>query len=246
MKKEEYVFSVFQNIAGGYDPANRRISLGMHERWKRTAARMLADVVPARAAILDLGCGTGDMLLTLNETLPEASLTGLDFSPNMLEAARQKCGGIAGLQLLEGNACSLPMENGSFDGISISFALRNTADYGAVVSEAFRVLKPGGVFLCIDSFVPQNVLVRPFYRLYFSAVMPVIGGGRKHFREYKWLNRSTEEFLSPDELGSLFRENGFTEIRQKRFLFGACSIVTGRKPGPAGNHTAETSGENHV
>jgi demethylmenaquinone methyltransferase/2-methoxy-6-polyprenyl-1,4-benzoquinol methylase len=229
MKKEEYVYSVFQNVADGYDTANRRISLGMHERWKREAAQTLSDAVPVRADLLDVGCGTGDMLLILHEALPEAALTGLDFSPNMLKAAEKKCGGIAGLRLVEGNACRLPMEDSSFDGVSIAFALRNTADYEAVVSEAFRVLKPGGAFLCIDSFVPQNPAVRPFYRMYFSCAMPLIGGGRKHFTEYRWLDRSTSEFISPDELGRLFRAQGFTELREKRFMFGACAAVLGIK-----------------
>lgn len=231
MKKEEYVYSVFQNIAEGYDPANRRISLGMHERWKTKAAGMLAEAVPARAELLDVGCGTGDMLLILHEALPEAGLTGLDFSPNMLKTAEKRCGRIGKLRLLEGNACRLPMEDGSFDGVSIAFALRNTADYEAVVSEAFRVLKPGGAFLCIDSFIPQNPAVRPFYRVYFSCVMPVIGGGRKHFSEYRWLNRSTREFMSPEELGTLIRGQGFTGLRTKRFMMGACAAVLGIKPG---------------
>lgn len=251
MKKEEYVYSVFQNIADGYDKANRRISLGMHERWKRAAVRMLADAVPPRAGILDLGCGTGDMLLMLHEEVPDARLTGLDFSPNMLAVAQDRCSAVEGVRLIEGNACRLPMEDSSFDGVSISFALRNTADYAAVISESFRVLKPGGAFLCIDSFVPGIAPVRPFYRLYFSVIMPLIGGGKKHRQEYKWLNQSTSEFLSPDELAALLRRCGFDKLREKRFMFGSCSIVLGIKPGTAGDEAAadnikETTGENNV
>ena len=232
-EKEKYVYSVFESIAPGYDPANRRISLGMQSRWKRKSVALLAAGLPPDAAILDLGCGTGDMLLLLHEVLPEASLTGLDFSPAMLAEAGKRCAGIPGLRFQEGNACELPMEEGTFDGVSMSFALRNTASYDAAVSEAFRVLRPGGVFLCVDSFVPRNRLVRPFYRAYFSFLMPLLGGGRKHFREYRWLSRSTEAFLSPDALLELFHSRGFRSVRLKRYCFGACCALLGVKGGPA-------------
>ena len=88
--KESYVYDVFQNIAGGYDRANLRISAGLHMIWKRTAVKRLCKAMGDKPAILDIGCGTGDMLRLINENRPDARLRGVDFSPNMLEKAGDK------------------------------------------------------------------------------------------------------------------------------------------------------------
>ena len=228
-RKETYVYNVFQNIAGGYDRANRRISAGSHLKWKKEAVRRLCRTLGQSPSILDIGCGTGDMLKLIYEARPDAKLTGLDFSPNMLKEAKKNCHDIPELSLIRGNAMSLPLKDSSFDGISISFALRNTADYEAVIKEAFRVLKPGGRFVCIDSFVPENHLIRPFYQLYFSVMMPLIGGGFKNQKEYRWLEKSTSQFISPEELMHIFKISGYGNIAYKKFMFGASVCVSGDK-----------------
>ena len=225
--KESYVYDVFQNIADGYDRANLRISAGWHMIWKRTAVKRLCKAMGDKPAILDIGCGTGDMLRLISENRPDARLTGVDFSPNMLEKAGDNCSDIRDLELVQGNAMELPAADGAFDGVSISFALRNTADHERVLKEALRVLKPGGRLVCIDSFVPENPLIRPFYQIYFSAFMPFLGGGIRYLREYRWLKQSTRDFISPKELMRLMRKTGFRRIAYKRFLFGACVCVSG-------------------
>lgn len=228
-EKEEYVFRVFQNIAGSYDGANQRISIGAHMRWKRRAADALCALLPEACSILDIGCGTGDMLRIFSAERPRAKLTGLDFSPNMLSVAKNRCRDIALLDLRQGNALDLPFSDMSFDGACISFALRNTADYSRALREAARVLRAGGVMLVIDSFVPQGRLVRPFYDFYFSKLMPLLGGGLRKRKEYDWLTRSTREFISTDRLRDLMSEAGLTICGGKAFMFGACAFVLGRK-----------------
>lgn len=227
--KEEYVFRVFQSIAEGYDRANSRISLGAHLRWKKSAVKCMQDALPKKAALLDIGCGTGDMLRIFSELCPGASLTGLDFSPNMLKAAGANLRDLPNLKLQQGNALDLPFPDASFDGVSISFALRNTADYLRALQEASRVLKEGGMLLVIDSFVPDSAVVRPFYHLYFAGIMPLLGGGVKKRKEYRWLTKSTEEFISVSELQELIRKAGFQDAGRREFLFGACSYVLGKK-----------------
>ena len=227
--KRSYVYSVFQSVASGYDEANTRISLGLHKRWKGAAVHTLCAGLPDRPRILDIGCGTGDMLLLIAEESPEAQLVGLDFSPNMLEQAQVRCANMKQISLVQGDAQALPFDDESFDGVSIAFALRNTTDYGAVLAEARRVLKPGGTLACIDSFVPSFVVVRPFYHLYFSVLMPLLGGGIKHWRQYRWLSTSTKQFITVRQLRDLMRSEGYDNPQCKTFMFGACACMSGKR-----------------
>ena len=114
--------------------------------------------------------------------------------------------------------------------MSISFGLRNCADPETVLREIFRVLKPGGRVLCLESFVPDSALVRPFYRLYFARVMPLIGGGYSCRKEYEWLQESTESFLRAGELADLMACCGFRGVSVRRRMMGACVLHIGHKP----------------
>jgi demethylmenaquinone methyltransferase/2-methoxy-6-polyprenyl-1,4-benzoquinol methylase len=227
--KRSYVYGVFQSVASGYDKANARISLGLHRRWKGVAVRTLCAWLPDFPRILDIGCGTGDMLLLFAQESPNATLVGLDFSPNMLAQAQARCASMEGLSLVQGDAQALPFDDESFDGVSIAFALRNTTDYDAVLAEARRVLRPGGALTCIDSFVPSCVVVRPFYHLYFSVLMPLLGGGIRHWRQYRWLSTSTSQFITVRQLCDLMRSVGYDNLQCKTFMFGACACVSGKR-----------------
>ena len=222
-EKKEKVYKVFETIAGGYDDANERISLGMQKSWKKE----LIDAVAGSARVLDVCTGTGDIAIAIKLNSPRADVTGLDFSPAMLAIAREKGGD--GISWIKGDATALPFDDNSFDAASISFGLRNTPDFKAVISEMKRVLKPGGLFACLDSFVPENGFIKAFYGVYFGNIMPVIGGVNKFKEEYIWLDESTRNFLSPTELKALLSELGFTDIKVKKMMFGACCLHTGLK-----------------
>lgn len=229
MRKEEYVYKVFESIAGGYDAANSRISLGMHMRWKSIALGDMLDLVPAGGELLDLCCGTGDMTELIIKSSETFHVTGLDFSPGMLRQAEKRFSGEPRVSLIQGDAMALPFNDGSFDGAVISFALRNTADYPHVLGEMSRVVKLGAPVCCIDSFRPGSDMVRPFYDLYFSTLMPLIGGGRIHRSEYRWLSESTKQFVSPEELVELMERCGLELCRKRSFLFDSCVSVCARK-----------------
>lgn len=228
--KEAQVWGIFQEISHGYDRANTRISLGLHWRWKRMMTSRLIKHLPAGSEVLDVCCGTGDIALEIAGKRQDVQVTGLDFSAAMLEEAERRRKGLQNVDFLQGNALELPVRDGRFEAACVSFGLRNTADYGQAVRELKRAVRPGGVVYCLDSFVPEGRLVRPFYRLYFRRIMPRLGGGRNHAASYRWLYDSTEQFLRCEELEALFRTEGLEEVRSERRMFGACAMVWGRVP----------------
>ena len=245
--KEKKVYRIFQRIAGRYDRANERISLGLQGRWKQMLTRALSRELPEGGQVLDVCCGTGDVSLLLSEARSDLSVTGIDFSPAMLKVAEQraerKALSRAQVRFLRGNAMALPFRDGAFDAAVISFGLRNTADYRKTLSEMKRVVKEGGTVACLDSFVPGSGLVQPFYRFYFRILMPLLGGGLKYRKEYQWLYQSTKEFLRREELAGLFRDLGLIRVRAESRMFGACSLVSGVKTLTKRNRAHEAAHE---
>ncbi|EFV00477.1 ubiquinone/menaquinone biosynthesis methyltransferase [Pseudoramibacter alactolyticus ATCC 23263] len=229
--KRERVHNVFESISEHYDGGNRRISLGLQRRWKAALIAELAETTPPRQGVLDLCCGTGDIAIGLAERRPDLTITGVDFSENMLAVARQKTSEAfrARLHWTVGDAMHLDFPNGSFSAACIAFGLRNTEDYAQVLGEMRRVLVPGGRLYCLDSLVPEAGLVRPFYRLYFKHIMPILGGGSRHRQAYRWLWESTEQFLSKRDMVDLFQTIGLRAIGERSFLFGACMMFCGCK-----------------
>ena len=235
--KQEKVYRIFEEIAGGYDSANLRISLGMQQLWKKKLADRLVKNVerkfPARKApkILDLCTGTGDIAVSVSIRRPQWRVVGLDFSPAMLEAAGAKgrkyhCRRVRWIQ---GDAMRIPFPDESFEAVTISFGLRNCADTATVLREISRVLKPEGILMCMDSFVPRIKAVRPFYRVYFRFLMPLLGGGKAHREEYIWLQESTERFYTPEKLAKLMQRCGLGSPRITRRMLGACVLLETRK-----------------
>ena len=231
VSKERYVYQVFQNISKGYDQANQRISLGFQKGFKKMLLSRLKENTPFGGNVLDICCGTGDITFSLADIRPDLQVTGLDFSPAMLSKARMRNKGKKrnNVHFRKGNALELPFEDNSFEAVCISFGLRNTSDYSRVSDEMRRVAKPGGYIYCLDSFAPENALVKPFYTLYFRHIMPFLGGGIHHRKEYLWLYHSTKHFLSRKELKKLFVRLGIQEVQDKDKMFGACVLVWGHK-----------------
>lgn len=228
--KEEKVYKVFQEISEGYDDANTRISLGMEKGWKKNLISLFSQ--PACTSVLDVCCGTGDISIALKTVNQKCEITGLDFSPAMLEVAKKKSAQntlLKDITWIEGNAMSLPFPDNSFDGVCISFGLRNTPDYETVLSEMLRVVKPEGIVACLDSFVPDNSFIKFFYNIYFKGIMPRIGGKNEHREEYNWLANSTEAFLRCDELKELFVKIGIRNVKVKKMMCGSCCLHYGTK-----------------
>ena len=247
--KSEYVHGVFSAIAPSYDLMNDLESLGLHRLWKARLVSELSSNSPTR--ILDIACGTGDIAIALAKANPQAKVIGLDFNEAMLEVAKTRAAeelplsfyiemdgsshsGTArstnNLSLTSGNAMELSYPDESFDAVSISFGLRNMPDYGVVLGEIFRVLRPGGCFYCLEASYPTNKLVKPPFKLYFKHWLPVLGKFVVDSPdEYSWLNTSTEAFLTKDELALLMWNTGFSDVCYTSFLLGAAALHRGTK-----------------
>jgi len=238
-QKEAWVHRIFEQIHGKYDLMNDVESFGLHRAWKRTLVRGLVQVQPK--AVLDVACGTGDIAIALAAALPEAQVVGLDFCAAMLNVARERAAAAGktestpttptNLEFIQGNALALPFASNSFDALTISFGLRNLASYEQAAREMLRVLRPGGSLFCLDASYPTAPVIKQGFRLYFRHLLPAMAKLLLNRpAEYRWLNDSTEAFLSKPALAQLFSTAGFEQVHYRSFALGAAALHSARKP----------------
>ena len=219
----EAVRSMFDRIAPRYDVANHLLSGGIDVLWRRRAAEIVARWDPER--VLDLATGSGDLALAIARKLPNAEVTGADFSPEMLAIAQRK-----GLQrTVVADALNLPFKNASFDAVTVAFGLRNMADWSAALREIGRVLTTGGHVLVLDFSVPAGALRTP-YRIYLHHVLPAVAGlVTGHAPAYTYLSESIENFPSGSAMLRLIEANGFCGADAIPLTGGIASIYTAVK-----------------
>lgn len=229
--KEQRVHGVFEKISGQYDKMNSVISFQQHVRWRKKTMQLMN--VPKGAKALDVCCGTADWTVALAEAVgKDGEVIGLDFSKNMLSIGEKKVKPYANIQLIHGNAMELPFEDNSFDFVTIGFGLRNVPDYLQVLKEMNRVLKPGGLAVCLETSQPTMPVFRQGYYAYFKFVMPVLGKVfAKSYDEYSWLQESASDFPGMKELAALFGKAGFSDVSYKAHTGGVAATHFGRKTG---------------
>lgn len=229
--KEERVHGVFEKIYENYDQMNSVISFQQHIKWRNDTMKKMNVEKGARA--LDVCCGTGDWTIALAEAVgPEGKVTGLDFSKNMLKIGEDKIKGknLTQANLIHGNAMELPFEDNQFDYVTIGFGLRNVPDYNQVLREMYRVVKPGGLAVCLETSQPTMPGFKQAYRLYFRFIMPVFGKlFAKSYKEYSWLQESAKEFPGMKELAKMFSDAGFANVEYKPYSGGVAAVHIGRK-----------------
>jgi demethylmenaquinone methyltransferase/2-methoxy-6-polyprenyl-1,4-benzoquinol methylase len=227
--KGAYVRDMFAAIAPRYDRANRLLTAGVDESWRRRAVAELA--APHGGRVVDLCCGTGDLVFHLLKNDPELDVVGVDFTPAMLDGARaraQRVDPAGRAAFIEGDVTRLPFEDASFDGATMGFSMRNVVDVVGTLEEARRVLRPGARFVNLDVTKPANPLVRRVFGLYFYGIVPLIGGlvgGSK--TAYRYLPNSLTNFPDADGLADRFRTAGFRDVRTIRLGFGAIALHVG-------------------
>ncbi|MGM0845965.1 MAG: demethylmenaquinone methyltransferase [Bacillota bacterium] len=229
--KEQRVHTVFEKIYGNYDKMNSLISFQQHKRWRKDTMKQMA--VKPGASALDVCCGTADWTLALAEAVGESgNVKGLDFSKNMLKIGEEKVRNSKKdqVELIHGNAMELPFEDNSFDYVTIGFGLRNVPDYLHVLKEMRRVLKPGGMAVCLETSQPTMFGFRQAYYVYFQFLMPLFGKVfAKSYNEYSWLQESAKDFPGMEELSEMFSEAGFDKVSYKPYTGGVAAMHMGFK-----------------
>ena len=229
--KEERVHQVFESIYKRYDMMNSVISFQRHKAWRKDTMRRMN--VQKGSKALDVCCGTADWTIALADAVGESgSVFGLDFSKNMLQIGEEKVKekNLSNVTLLHGNAMELPFEDNSFDYVTIGFGLRNVPDYMQVLREMYRVVKPGGKVVCIETSQPTLPIFKQVYFFYFRNVMPLFGKlFAKSYKEYSWLQESTMAFPNKEVLANMFEEAGFKQVAVKSYSGGVCAMHMGLK-----------------
>ena len=210
---------MFDRIAPVYDVMNRVMTMGLDLRWRRITAQA---VVRPGDRVLDACCGTGDLALAAQKA--GGTVTGLDFSPRMLERARRKGPGVT---WVEGDLLELPFEDASFEAATVGFGVRNVVDLPRALAELRRVLVAGGRVGVLEITQPRGLLA-PFYRVWFDRVVPLLGKLLKGGAAYSYLPASVRRFPGPDELAELMGDAGFDTVSYRTFAGGIVALHTGR------------------
>ena len=240
----EKIRTLFDTIAGDYDRLNHLLSLGIDRTWRK---RALKEILPSTAdrvldspyAVLDVACGTGDFSLEIARACDKrgvnCAITGLDLSEGMLAVMRGKvarAGFAEGVTISaqQGNSEAMPFADGTFYCVTIAFGIRNFEHRERALRDILRVLKPGGRLVILELSVPATPVLRTFYNLYFTHILPLIGGwisGDK--AAYRYLPASVLKFPGKEEWMGIMRSCGYADVRHKAYTLGICRQYVGYK-----------------
>lgn len=221
-----WVRGMFGRIAGRYDLLNHLLSFNLDKRWRARAVDRVADILRRPdTCVLDLCCGTGDVLLALEDRGGRAVL-GSDFChPMLVEANRKVAARRFRTPLFEADALALPLADNSLDLITVAFGFRNLANYERGMREMLRVLKPGGVAAVLEFSRPTNRVFGALYGFFSTKVLPRVGGWISgDASAYTYLPESIGKFPGAPELAAQMRAAGFSRVEFERMTGGAVAL----------------------
>ena len=232
----QWVRGMFGRIAPRYDLLNHLLSFNLDKRWRARTVERVAEILDRPdAQVLDLCCGTGDVLLALERRRKNGHghkpVLASDFCHPMLVEARRKIGG-RGFRspVFEADALSLPLADASLDLITVAFGFRNLANYQHGLEEMLRVLKPGGVAAILEFSQPPNPAFRAFYGFFSTSVLPRVGGLISGSPDaYSYLPESIRKFPGAEQLAQEMRQAGFSQVEFERMTAGAVALHLGYK-----------------
>ena len=226
--KKGLVKNVFDQVYDQYDLMNDFMSLGVHRLWKKTLINMMNP--SSNKKLIDVACGTGDIAkLYFNYTDDQANITCVEPNKGMIKKGKEKLSKYKKINWINSVAEKIPLSSNIFDFYTISFGLRNTKNLNSTISEAYRVLKKGGRFFCLEFSKIQNQNLDFIYKQY-SKLIPLIGKlvvGKS--APYEYLVQSIDEFVNQEELLDLIKSKNFYNASYKNLSGGIVSLHTGWK-----------------
>ena len=229
--KKEQVTQMFDNISKNYDGLNRVISFGIDIKWRKRVVAILKKKKPK--TILDIATGTGDLAINMLET-GATKIVGLDISPGMLEVGKTKVAAKElhkTIEMVVGDSENLPFEENSFDAVTVAFGVRNFENLEKGLSELFRVLRPQGQLIILETSVPTKFPFKQGYHLYSGFIVPLVGRiFSRDQRAYQYLSDSTAAFPYGDVFNNILRKIGFIEVKDNPQTLGVASIYCATKP----------------
>jgi demethylmenaquinone methyltransferase/2-methoxy-6-polyprenyl-1,4-benzoquinol methylase len=229
-KKPRPLYHIFTAVPPSYDLINRLFTWRLDERWRKKAAGFCFENQPKK--VMDLCTGTGDLAIRFAKmTENGAEIIGYDYSQPMLDIAAKKAlkKGRHEILFIRGDAAEMPYPDGYFDSIGIAFAFRNltykNSDSKKFLAEIYRVIKPGGRFVIVESSQPKNPVWRFFFRIYTKTMVFYIGSwisGNK--TAYRYLANSVTDYFKPEEVTALLKSSGFSEVRHFPQMGGVAAL----------------------
>lgn len=228
--KKEQVTQMFDTISGHYDGLNRVISFGIDIKWRKKVVNIVKEAKPK--TILDIATGTGDLAINLAETDAE-NIVGFDISPGMLTIGKEKIKNKnldSKIDMILGDSENMPFNDNSFDAITVAFGVRNFETLENGLKEILRVLKPGGIFVILETSMPDKTPYRQGYNFYTKNILPLIGRMfSKDKTAYKYLCESASQFPYGEALNNILRNIGFIDVNDLPQTFGVATIYTASK-----------------
>ncbi|WP_147678253.1 bifunctional demethylmenaquinone methyltransferase/2-methoxy-6-polyprenyl-1,4-benzoquinol methylase UbiE [Algibacter pacificus] len=228
--KKEQVTQMFDTISGDYDGLNRVISFGIDIKWRKKVVKIVKDSNPD--SILDVATGTGDLAINLAET-NASRIVGFDISNGMLEIGKTKVtkkGLDSRVEMILGDGESMPFEDNSFDAITVAFGVRNFESLEDGLKEIYRVLKPKGTFVILETSMPDKTPYKQGYYFYTKNILPLIGKlFSKDRSAYKYLCESASVFPYGEALNNILRKIGFIDVEDLPQTLGVATIYKSSK-----------------
>ena len=229
--KKQQVIQMFNTISGNYDGFNRVISWGADIKWRKFVVSKVAEIHPT--TVLDVATGTADLAIALT-AIPDAKITGLDISEGMLSVGREKVEKKQlshRITLQQGDSEQLPFPDASFEAVTVGFGVRNFEDLEKGLSEIYRVLKPQGRLVILETSIPEKFPFRQGYHLYTNYIMPFIGKVfSKDKSAYKYLSNSAIHFPYGKKFQQILDKAGYKHTQYyPKTLGGVATIYIANK-----------------
>ena len=227
-EKTKLVQKVFSKVAKNYDLMNDLMSFGSHRLWKKKFVEIINP--KKNEMIIDIGSGTGDIAKNILKTKFNGELHLLDLNSQMLNIGKSTIRKNKNVYFHQGNAEDLKFKNNTFDKYAIAFCLRNITNIEKSIEEALRVLKPGGIYFCLEFSSPNSILTSQLYKKYRTRTLPWIGKLITRNKEaYKYLSESIDLFPNQEKLKYIIEKIGFSSVSYINLFDGIVAIHKGYK-----------------